>query len=92
MKLSGAVTSLAARTLDRIDPAWFERVDDERLNLASEHMCVLGQAFGDHSGAAIRRLLTVEPELSRYAVFASNSVYRQHWVDEIATRKIRRAP
>jgi hypothetical protein len=43
----------AANLLDRRQPDWRSRVRPDLLDMADEHMCVLGQVFGDYLAGMI---------------------------------------
>jgi hypothetical protein len=44
--------AFGAREMDRVNPIWYREIDTDRLEMASESRCILGQYFGDFEDGA----------------------------------------
>lgn len=57
----------AALLMKRHDPRWYDRIDEDTLDMGSERDCALGQLFGTYAdGLHLRRELFVEPVAAAY--------------------------
>lgn len=53
LKQVRARVAAGAAYLDVVKPGWHNKIDVERLNLASCHQCVIGQLVGEYIVAAV---------------------------------------
>jgi hypothetical protein len=78
-----------AKTFDRHQPGWHERINTRTLNMGSSHDCVIGQVFPGRAFTAASRemyeLAGKDPDFPPNRVFSG--AVREMWIEEIEARR-----
>jgi hypothetical protein len=78
--LKAGVDDVVAR-LDTVRPAWREKINLERLDIASPNFCVLGQVFGDFFRGLFA--LRIDDKSSPAGIAVSTSAAEPYWRQRI---------
>lgn len=77
----------AARTLDKVDPEWYTKINLDTLRMVNSDSCILGQLYTDYYDG-FKQLFGEERDIDTYACDAVFGIHADDskWKEEIHDR------